>query len=716
MAKGLPASDTRYVDGKAYTTSIDGYNDLGQPTASTTTVPDGAAAGTYTWKFGYNQYTGAREWVMHPALAGLPSERQTTVLGQGNLPVKTTSSGVVLVNDTRYDVYGRQVRAEYGNLGQKVYRTQEFDEHTGRITRSTVDGDVALRVEDTRYGYDLAGNTTRISSTSGQDEAAVTDTQCFSLDALRRMTQAWTAKTPADNCAAAPSASTVGGPDSYWHSFTYDDAGNRTKEIQHGTGGSADITRTYTAGKAGDARPHALRSVATTGGAEEATTESFTYDDAGNTAKRTGGSRDQDLTWDVEGHLAKIVEDGKATEYVYDSAGNRMLAKNADGSTTAYLPGGNELNVTSTGAKTATRYYTHGGETVAVRTSSGFSFLSGDHQGTAMIAITMGAAQTVTRRKQLPFGGQRSTTGSTSWPGDRGFVGGTTDPTGYTHLGAREYDPSLGRFLSVDPLLLPDDPTQLNPYVYGNNNPVTFSDPTGEAYEECVSGQYNCTYGKSTGDVKKVSFGKNYKKETRARGGTISKNYYAQQVTGRKYTYTKGKGISTRYTGYEYRQAEKLRQAKELKHRQYLEQREAELETLRNPPEEKPWYKSLWDKTGGKVVSHASDHWRDYLAAGVYIAGAAGGLACLASVVCGVAGAIAIGAATGAAAYAASNAGTKNWNTTSFAINTVTGAGLGYLGGAAAPGVAANRIASFGRMDRGLNRIEKIVQRMRDDI
>ncbi|MFC7472702.1 RHS repeat-associated core domain-containing protein [Actinomadura keratinilytica] len=67
-----------------------------------------------------------------------------------------------------------------------------------------------------------------------------------------------------------------------------------------------------------------------------------------------------------------------------------------------------------------------------------------------MLAVTWGAYQLITRRKQLPFGAPRATTG-TDWPGDRGFVGGTTDPTGYTHLGAREYDPTLGRFLSVDP-------------------------------------------------------------------------------------------------------------------------------------------------------------------------------------------------------------------------------------------------------------------------
>ncbi|OCC09801.1 tRNA(Glu)-specific nuclease WapA precursor [Streptomyces sp. PTY087I2] len=608
VAKGLPSSDTRYVDGKAYTTTVDGYTDLGQPTSSTTTVPDGAAAGTYTWKFGYNQYTGAQEWVMHPALAGLPSERQTTVFGQGNLPLKTTSGGVVLVNDTRYDVYGRQVRAEYGHLGQKVYRTQEFDEHTGRLTRSTVDGDVALRVEDTRYGYDLAGNTTRISSTSGQDESAVTDTQCFALDALRRMTEAWTAKAPADNCAGAPSAGTVGGPDSYWHSYTYDDASNRTKEVQHATGGDTDITRTHTAGKATDTRPHALRSVTTTGGAEDGTTESFTYDDAGNITKRTGGARDQDLTWDVEGHLAKIVEDGKTTEYVYDSAGNRMLAKNADGSTTAYLPGGNELNVTSTGAKTATRYYTHGGETVAVRTSGGFSFLFGDHQGTAMIAITMGATQAVTRRKQLPFGGQRSTTGSTSWPGDRGFVGGTTDPTGYTHLGAREYDPSLGRFLSVDPLLIKDDPTQLNPYVYGNNNPVTFSDPSGEALEECgksitcgkggvpnkpkkinsaVSGGNPGSPGNSGSYVPWTPGSKKRIKADPSRGrynsyGHLGHNSYGQTTYAAQEEYARAAA------------AEEMRKGRAA----------SKAQQKRNQKDEGFW-RSAWNSTGGKVVSAA---------------------------------------------------------------------------------------------------------------
>ncbi|WP_225827144.1 RHS repeat-associated core domain-containing protein [Streptomyces naphthomycinicus] len=62
-----------------------------------------------------------------------------------------------------------------------------------------------------------------------------------------------------------------------------------------------------------------------------------------------------------------------------------------------------------------------------------------------------------------------------------GFVGGTQDnSTGLTHLGARDYDPATGHFLSADPLLNPNDPQQLNAYAYANSSPVSLSDPSGQ--------------------------------------------------------------------------------------------------------------------------------------------------------------------------------------------------------------------------------------------
>ncbi|MFD7361664.1 RHS repeat-associated core domain-containing protein [Streptomyces sp. NPDC059885] len=88
-------------------------------------------------------------------------------------------------------------------------------------------------------------------------------------------------------------------------------------------------------------------------------------------------------------------------------------------------------------------------------------------------------AQTLTKRYTTPFGAARGTT-SGIWPDDKTFLGKPTDTgTGLTHIGAREYDPTLGQFISVDPLLSPDQPQSLNGYGYANSNPVTTSDPSG---------------------------------------------------------------------------------------------------------------------------------------------------------------------------------------------------------------------------------------------
>ena len=68
---------------------------------------------------------------------------------------------------------------------------------------------------------------------------------------------------------------------------------------------------------------------------------------------------------------------------------------------------------------------------------------------------------------------------TSTWPDKHGFVGGYQDTTGLTHLGARDYDPTTGRFTKTDPVLTPDLPQTLNAYAYANNSPVTESDPSG---------------------------------------------------------------------------------------------------------------------------------------------------------------------------------------------------------------------------------------------
>ncbi|WP_307866104.1 RHS repeat domain-containing protein [Streptomyces smyrnaeus] len=491
-AKGQPDSSTRYVDGDAYTTTVTGYTDRYQPTGTTVTIPggEGALAGSYSWRYFYDIETGTPTGFDQPAAGGLPSERMATGFSADGLPTSLSAGGVPLVNNTTYDPLAHPVRTEHGLNGRKLYETRDWDEHTGRLTRDTIDGQVALRIEDTRYSYDQAGNTTRIAATASQDEAATHDVQCFATDPLQRLTAAWTTADPDQSCATAPDKQNIGGSDPYWQSFSYDKAGNRTREVRHSLGTESsdsepDEVRTYTYGTPGEPRANILRSVTTTGAptADDDGTETFDFDQAGNTTSRTGGTHGQKLAWDAEGHLETVEEGDTTTSYLYTPDGDRLFSHNSDGSATLYLPEGNELTTTADGKVTGTRYYTFNNRTVATRaTGQGIHYLFPDQQGTALIAVAFGSSQIVTRRKQLPFGGPRNgaASGGTAWPGTRGFVDGTQDPTGTTHLGAREYDPGLGRFLSVDPFLAADDQRQHNPYQYGGNNPSTFSDPSGE--------------------------------------------------------------------------------------------------------------------------------------------------------------------------------------------------------------------------------------------
>ena len=52
-------------------------------------------------------------------------------------------------------------------------------------------------------------------------------------------------------------------------------------------------------------------------------------------------------------------------------------------------------------------------------------------------------------------------------------MGAHDTATGLTNLGAREYQPGTGSFISPDPLLKPYDPQNLNAYAYAADNPST---------------------------------------------------------------------------------------------------------------------------------------------------------------------------------------------------------------------------------------------------
>ncbi|MFJ3323602.1 polymorphic toxin-type HINT domain-containing protein [Streptomyces griseus] len=488
-AKGQLAESIRYADGNAYSTKVTQYDSLYRATRTSVVIPaaEGKLAGTYQTGATFKP-SGLPDGTNYSAAGSLPGGSYGYIYEDETLrTIGVQMQG--MTSSISYSNTGKPLQQKMGlaDGGKKVQVNNTYETGTQRLATTRVDREDQPGVDrHATYTYDEAGNIRSIADVSRTG----TDNQCFTYDYLTRLTEAWTQSTT--TCETGPSAGKIGGPAPYWHSYGYDKTGNRTAETRHDVTGdvSKEEKRTYAYPEPGTKQAHSLTS-RTTIRTSGTVTESYDYDTAGNTTARPG----QNLTWDAEGHLATVAEDGKTTSYLYDTAGNRLISRTPT-ETTLYL-GHTEVTLAPGADKAkATRYTDLGGGHTAVLNDDGtFDFTIGDHHGTGQLAIRADNLA-ITQRRALPFGGTRGTA-PTEWPGTKGFVGGTddTDSTGLTHLGAREYDPDLGRFISVDPLLDLADPQQMNGYNYANNNPTTLSDPTGLRPDGSCGGSGSCNVG-----------------------------------------------------------------------------------------------------------------------------------------------------------------------------------------------------------------------------
>ncbi|MFF3609283.1 ricin-type beta-trefoil lectin domain protein [Streptomyces sp. NPDC002463] len=227
-----------------------------------------------------------------------------------------------------------------------------------------------------------------------------------------------------------------------------------------------------------------------------------------NTSIPAGQS--QSLAYDSEGRTASVsTTSGTSTvntsKYLYDADGGLLEQTSAVGSTDTtrilYLFGGTEQITQNVAGKTWTglRNYAGPDGTRITRSSTGsLTYQVTNAQGTATTAIDA-TSLAVTRRSFDPYGNPRGTK-PTSWVApdeNRGFLGRPTDTTtGLDLLGARNYDPTLGRFLTPDPLFEAGDPNQMGGYTYAGDNPATSSDANGleSCYPVYCSGDHG-TYG-----------------------------------------------------------------------------------------------------------------------------------------------------------------------------------------------------------------------------
>jgi RHS repeat-associated protein len=522
-----------------------GYDPTGKPLGTFTTIPsgdgNGALAGTYNTINYYTPLTGLLDHTDLPssdgaAKAGFAPE---TVYNTYNVNGLLLSSGgnADYVVDTTYNQLSQQLTRTLGDYPYQLVQSQQYDPVTARVTKTFLDGNAgsatngALNqygVDYDTYTYDAAGLVTGVNdlqnanvSGSYNPGAQTTDLQCYTYDAEGRLTAAWTdnggttpsatpvlndpsgsgpapggvgsCKNAAPTTAAAGKAQTQGDPAPYWETFALDAAGDRQSMTDHDvTSGTTagDTTRGYIYKNPSGGQPNTLTSVTNTTGTVNKP-DAYTYDSSGRTLTRnvTSGAPtvNQSLGWDAEGRLASVTDTttNKTASYVYDAAGTELLRRDPANDQTSLYLAGLELHLKiSANTVTGNRYYSFAGAPAITADQIGkITYEAGTSQGTALTTIDAATGKITARRYQTPYGTPRGAAAA-SWPDDHTFLGKSADSTtGLIDVGAREYDPATGRFISADPVFQPDNPQTIGGYAYAGNDPVSSSDPTGQRPE-----------------------------------------------------------------------------------------------------------------------------------------------------------------------------------------------------------------------------------------
>lgn len=229
--------------------------------------------------------------------------------------------------------------------------------------------------------------------------------------------------------------------------------------------------------------PHAVNQV----GAGASATY-YHYDDRGNQTLRdapgTGSDRTIRYTADSRAHEIQMGS-GQITRFWYGPDGQRF--KRTDGATTTLYIGGVEILIQN-GVQTSARRYAAGValQTVVNNVAQSTRYLFHDHLG-SLVRIANPNGTVAEALDYATFGARRTYgnpagTGSASNYTPRGYTGHEyVDGAQVTHMNGRIYDEQLARFLQPDPVVqAPSNGQSWNAYTYVFNNPLAYTDPTGQ--------------------------------------------------------------------------------------------------------------------------------------------------------------------------------------------------------------------------------------------
>lgn len=362
--------------------------------------------------------------------------------------------------------------------GNGIITSQAFDPNTG-LVQSIEAGPTGnpSSVANFVYQFDTLGNLT------SRQDVIENYTERFCYDVLNRLT----------NYAIGAACTSSG-----TKTVGYDLLGSITSKTGVGT-------YNYSSSGAG---PHAVTSI--TGTVNGVVNPVFTYDANGNQLCEyalSGGdcttAASRLITWTSFNLAAQITQGATVINLTYDSEHARI--KQVIGSATTYYlndPSSGAMSEKSISGATTTwsDYLLADGKIVALRTAvvgggTTLSYFVLDHLGSiAVITDASGAVVTGGRLSYDAWGRRRNADGTdapscvaTSAITTRGFTNQEQmDGICAVNLNARIYDPTVGKFLSADPVIGTQfDLQQLNRYAYVTNNPLSLVDPSGLCFLGC---------------------------------------------------------------------------------------------------------------------------------------------------------------------------------------------------------------------------------------
>ncbi|TDU04192.1 RHS repeat-associated protein [Streptomyces sp. 846.5] len=344
LAKGYATSTSSYVGGsgtggKTYTQGVIGYTTAYQPTGTTLSIPSADGFTQPKLPTGLTAASGQTLFATTSTYTDTNGLLATTQFqNDGGLPVEQISYGYnqqgglngfggsisptnvpSYVDNTVHDAFGRVLQTNYGPSGKELATYAQYDETTGRVTQTkSMLQPSTTALDVTTYRYNQVGEITAVDDLQNN---TTHDTQCFTYDSLKRLTQAWTdtagitnptvtpvgavggctTAAPTTTVTAPVTTTTVGGPAPYWQSYTYDLLGDRTGMVNHDTTGNAANNTTQTTGYTGAdatktaALPNQAGPTTTSNPGAGSATSTPGYTDsqgknAGNTLTRTASS------------------------------------------------------------------------------------------------------------------------------------------------------------------------------------------------------------------------------------------------------------------------------------------------------------------------------------------------------------------------------------------------------------------------------------------